>query len=125
MEAQVEAYGAVAYLRIENEVGEVTIALVGSKTRVAPLKDQSVARQELMGAVLAVKLAKSTLEALDGEIELETFYWTDSMVVLYWIYGEWYQWKTWVSNRCRLIQKASKKKQVENRKTPQTCVLGV
>jgi len=108
-DASTKAYGAVAYLRTENEVGEVTVALVGSKTRVAPLKDHSVARLELMGAVLAVKLAKSTLEALEGEIELETFYWTDSMVALYWIYGEWYQWKTWVSNRCRLIQEASEK----------------
>ena len=108
-DASTKAYGAVAYIRTENEVGEVSIALVGSKTRVVPLQGHSVARIELMGAVLAVKLAKSILESLKDEIDLEAFYWTDSMVVLYWVNRDWYLWKTWVANRCRIIQESSER----------------
>lgn len=64
----------------------------------------SIARLELLGAVTAVKLAIQIKKALGSEIALEIFYWTDSMVVLFWINGEWVLWKEWVSNRCRFIQ---------------------
>jgi hypothetical protein len=54
-----------------------------------------------------VKLAKSNEEAIGELINIEVFYWADSMVALYWINGEWYQWKTWVANRCRPIQETT------------------
>ena len=105
-DSSLKARGAVAYCRTEDEIGKVTISLLGSKTRVAPLQDHSVARLELLAAETAVKLAQSIIESLKEEIDLEVFFWTDSMVVLYWISGDWYMWKTRVSNRCRTIQEA-------------------
>ena len=105
-DASLKARGAVAYCRTENDAGKVNIALLGSKTRVAPLQDHSVARLELLAAELAVKIAQSIIKSLEGEIEFEVFFWTDSMVVLYWVSGEGYMWKTWVRNRAKMIQEA-------------------
>lgn len=47
-------------------------------------------------------------EAIGTEIELELFYWTDSMVTLYWINGEWYSLKVYVGNCVKLIQGSSR-----------------
>ena len=88
------------------------IAFGGSKARVTPTAgNHSIARLELLGAVTAVKLALQIQRALDPELELEIFFWTDSMVVLYWINGEWILWKEWVSNRSRFIQDNSARSQ--------------
>ena len=73
-DASLKARGAVAYCRTENDAGKVNIALLGSKTRVAPLQDHSVARLELLAAELAVKIAQSIIKSLEGEIEFEVFF---------------------------------------------------
>jgi len=107
-----DAHGAVAYFRSEYPGGEVHIAFGGSKARVTPTAgNHSIARLELLGAVTAVKLALQIQRALDPELELEIFFWTDSMVVLYWINGEWILWKEWVANRSRFIQENSARSQ--------------
>ena len=107
-----DARCAVAYLRSTNSSGKVHVAFVGSKAHVTPTKGSlSIARLELLGAVTAVKLATQIKNAMDPEITLEIVFWTDSMVVLYWIKGEWVLWKEWVGNRCRTIQENSKSSQ--------------
>ncbi|CAH2092355.1 unnamed protein product [Euphydryas editha] len=50
------AYAAVMYLRVVNEVENVYVSLVTAKTRVAPIKQVSIPRLELCGAVLLAKL---------------------------------------------------------------------
>ena len=59
-----------------------------------------------MAAELAVKLAQSIIKSLEGELEFKVFFWMDSMVVLYWVSGEWYTRKPWVRNRSNTIQEA-------------------
>ncbi|XP_068697068.1 uncharacterized protein [Montipora foliosa] len=54
-----DAYGACAYLRREFEDTTVECRLVGGKGRVASLKIQSICRLELMGALLAARLAET------------------------------------------------------------------
>ena len=56
-----DAYGACVYLRREFEDTTVECKLTAGKGRVAPLKTQSICRLDLMGALLAARLA-DTLE---------------------------------------------------------------
>ncbi|XP_067619637.1 uncharacterized protein [Eurosta solidaginis] len=83
VDASVDAYAAVVYLRAEKG-SIVSCCLVASKTRVAPLKPLSIPRLELMGAILGLRLSKFISEELSIFIEKRVF-WTDSKNVLCWI----------------------------------------
>ncbi|XP_067613175.1 uncharacterized protein [Eurosta solidaginis] len=83
VDASVDAYAAVVYLR-EEKGSIVSCCLVASKTRVAPLKPLSIPRLELMGAILGLRLSKFISEELSIFIEKRVF-WTDSKNVLCWI----------------------------------------
>ena len=92
------AYGAVVYLRSVDTTGAIHISLVISKTKVAPLKRQTIPRLELCGAVLVANLLDLTRQALDVPIS-KTFAWTDSTIVLCWLSGSPKRFKTFVGNR--------------------------
>lgn len=97
-DASEEAFGAAIYVRSKNEMGNWTIRLLCSKTRVAPLKGSTIPRLELCGALTLTQLAKKTAEA--WELENSSIYlWTDSMVVIGWLNSEAYNLKTYVANR--------------------------
>jgi hypothetical protein len=107
-DASVKAYGACAYARGKNEIGEVTTTFIGSMANVAPSSPPTLPRLELLGAVKAIKLMLAVKKAFAPELEFtETFFWTDSMIVLHWIKGEWYLWKPYVANRVRFVQEHS------------------
>ena len=53
------------------------------KGRVASLKVQSICRLELMGALIAARLAETLAAELMTKIEKITF-WSDSMTFLHW-----------------------------------------
>ncbi|GFV50616.1 integrase catalytic domain-containing protein [Trichonephila clavipes] len=57
-DASEKAYGSSIYLKSISALGEVKVCLVTSKSRVSPLKQISIPRLELCGAVLAAKLMK-------------------------------------------------------------------
>ena len=65
--ASKDAYGAVIYLRLASASG-VSIRFVASKTRVAPIKGQTIQRLELLGALLLVKLMSNVMQALEPEV---------------------------------------------------------
>ncbi|GFT64082.1 integrase catalytic domain-containing protein [Trichonephila clavipes] len=62
-DASEKAYGSSIYLKSISALGEVKVCLVTSKSRVSPLKQISIPRLELCGAVLAAKLMKKTFVA--------------------------------------------------------------
>lgn len=83
-DASVEAFAAVAYVRIEKSSGEIETRLVLSKTRVAPVKPISIAKLELNGALLGARIAEMLGKILREPIERRVL-WTDSTAVLGWI----------------------------------------
>ena len=108
-DASAKAYAAVVYLRTVHSIGDIEINLVASKTRVAPLKKQSIPRLELLGATLLARLMNSVLEALSSlAMNPSVFYWTDSYTVLCWIRNE-KTWKPYVNHRVQEIHKLTTK----------------
>lgn len=92
------AFGAVVYLRIIDVNGEVHVNLITAKTRVAPIKQVSIPRLELCGAVLLTKLLVEVSQVLDIP-KSHIFAWTDSEVVLAWLSAHPSKWKTFIANR--------------------------
>ncbi|XP_050555621.1 uncharacterized protein LOC118273288 [Spodoptera frugiperda] len=92
------AYAAVVYVRIIDREGQIHTTLVTSKTRVAPVKQVSIPRLELCGAVLLAKLLQEVASTL--EVPKQHLYaWTDSSVVLAWLSSHPSRWKTFIANR--------------------------
>jgi hypothetical protein len=97
------AYGACLYLRSVNQYGEVTIKLLCSKSRVAPVKKITLPRLELCGALLLARLVHKTVPVLNLKI-VRTLLWTDSTIVLSRLATSASKWKTFVANRVSQIQ---------------------
>ena len=100
-DASEKACAAVVYLCSTYEDGRIEVNLVASKTRVAPLKKQSIPWLELLGATILVRLAKAVQNALPQK--LESVYWVDSMTVLCWIKNV-KPWNQYVMNRVQEIR---------------------
>jgi len=76
------AYGTVAFLCREQDV-----SFVMAKARVAPLKQLTLPKLELMAVLMAARLCNFISVALKSprcSIQL----WTDSQIVLHWLRGE-------------------------------------
>ncbi|GBM21573.1 hypothetical protein AVEN_181323-1, partial [Araneus ventricosus] len=57
------------------------------KSRIAPLKDDTISRLELLAALVGARLRKSIVDAL-GWTTVKCFYFSDSTTVLTWITKE-------------------------------------
>ncbi|GFX16434.1 integrase_H2C2 domain-containing protein [Trichonephila clavipes] len=108
--ASEKAYGSSIYLKSIFALGEVKVCLVTSKSRVSPLKQISLPRLELCGAVLAAKLMKKMKEALNLQITAVHF-WSDSTILISWIHRESRELKTFVANRVSKIHQLSSRDQ--------------
>lgn len=74
--------------------GKTRVRLVASKTRVAPLKELSIPRLELMSARILAQLMDTIRVALQSQLEIDGVkFWLDSKTALSWIQnkGEWKQ----------------------------------
>ena len=103
-DASERAYGACVYLRVSKPDRSFSSTLVISKVKVAPLKNLTIPRLELMGSLLCARLLVFVRKAL--KLSEDTVYvcWTDSMVALSWIKGESHRLKQFVGNRVAEIQ---------------------
>ncbi|XP_046615426.1 uncharacterized protein LOC124302902 [Neodiprion virginianus] len=107
-DASEAAYGACIYIRSCSQGNQYTTRLLCAKSRVAPLKNVSLPRLELCGAVLLARLAQKITQAFTLQIDTK-YYWSDSKIALSWIAGEACQWKTFVANRVAEIHELTDK----------------
>ncbi|GFY01348.1 integrase catalytic domain-containing protein [Trichonephila clavipes] len=107
-DASIKAYGAVSYVRLRT-FDKISVHLLASKSRVAPLKVLTLPRLELMGALLAARLAKEISRVLNEKISTTNYFWTDSTIALSWIQGPSNRWKVFVANRVKEIRSLTEK----------------
>ncbi|XP_071837463.1 uncharacterized protein [Apostichopus japonicus] len=105
-DASEKAYGAVSYLRTIYEDGAVHCGIVMAKAHLAPLRQVTIPRLELTAATLSVKLDTMIRRELGARID-ESFFWTDSAIVLSYISNQEKRFKTFVANRVALIHEGS------------------
>ncbi len=97
-DASENAYAVVVYIMQK----EILLSLVAAKTKVAPLKRQSIPRLELCGAQLLAKLLLNVSNGLQIGMS-HCFAWTDSTFILHWLDGSPRCFKTFAGNRVSYI----------------------
>ncbi|GFT69343.1 pro-Pol polyprotein [Trichonephila clavipes] len=107
-DASIKAYGAVSYVRLRT-FDKISVDLLTSKSRVAPLKVLTLPRLELMGALLAARLAKKASRVLIEKISKTNYFWTDSTIALRWIQDPSNRWKVFVANPVKEIRSLTDK----------------
>ena len=105
-DASERAYAAAIYLRSVYRNGDVKVCLISSKTRVAPLKRQTIPRLELLGATILARLINVVMNCLTSNPEM--YCWTDSHTVLCWIKND-RPWRQYVRHRVDEIRKLTHK----------------
>jgi len=99
-DASLTAYGAVAFL-----CNDANISFVIAKSRVAPLKQLTLPKLELMGTLTAARLCDFVVQALHP-LSLSTYFWSDSQIILHWIKGDKHT-NTFVNHRVTEILRFS------------------
>ena len=103
-DASSSAYAAVVYLVIKSRIS-THVQLIASKARVAPLKQQTIPRLELLAALILARLTARIKTALEQCLVISCVCcWTDSKNVLYWIKRKDKEWKQFVNHRVAEIR---------------------
>lgn len=101
------AFGACIFVRSIDSTGDCQVNLLCAKTRVAPLKVQTIPRLELCGALLLAELANKVKISLNIPFK-KIYYWCDSTITLAWIKSQSQHFKIFVANRISQIQSLTK-----------------
>ena len=105
-DASMMAYGAVSYLRTTDSTGHIRCFLLMAKSRLSPIKQQTIPRLELTAATLSIRLDFMIRRELSLPVESSTF-WTDSMCVMRYVANENRRFHTFVENRVSIIREGS------------------
>ncbi|XP_012156705.1 uncharacterized protein LOC105664808 [Ceratitis capitata] len=102
-DASIRAYSCSVYLRTQSSHGQVDVHLLTSKSRVAPVKKQSLPKLELCDDhLLACLYAK--MKDIFSTGSVTTYFLTDSQLVLHWLQQYSITLSTFVGNRVSDIQ---------------------
>ena len=104
-DASEDGYCVAVYVRVKSKEG-IWPTLLTAKSRVTPLKTESIARLELIGCVLATRLVAAVLQEYPTTPE-NVFFWTDSTNCLDWIKQSAKCFKAFVAHRIGEIQNAT------------------
>ena len=103
-DSSLSEYITVVFLRATSGAS-IQTAFAASKTRVAPLCQLTIARLELLSALILSRLIATVEEALKPLVAIEMIYcWTYSTTALHWIIGTNKELKTFVENRVKEIR---------------------
>lgn len=105
-DGSMKAFGAVAYVRWRLMDGSTECALVTSKSKLAPLRQVTIPRIELCGAVLACRLRQFIEEEMEWSFD-SIIHITDSEIVRGQIQRDSFRFNTYVGNRIAEIQEKS------------------
>ena len=105
-DASENGFGACIFLRATYSSDNVSVALVIGKSRVAPLRQLSIPRLELQGAVMATRLVITVREELNYQ-DVPVIYWSDSQTVLQWIHSKTCRYHAFVAHRITEISETS------------------
>ena len=100
------AMGGCIYLVCTDQDGKIHSNLILGKTRNRPSKEHSIPRLELISAVLLTNMMAHVQKVFKVPAENVHFF-TDSEVVLYWLYSGDMSWKPFVANQVKKIKKGS------------------
>ncbi|XP_062535738.1 uncharacterized protein LOC134204943 [Armigeres subalbatus] len=103
-DASCAAYGSCIYLRCVQKDGAVSVRLLCSKSRIAPLRRLTMPRLELCAAVTLARLVSTVISILKIEIH-DVKLWSDSQIVLAWLKKSPDQLHVYVKNRVVEINK--------------------
>lgn len=98
-------YAAVVYARMIDAPVDNCIFLLGSKTKLAPLKSLTVPRLELNATVLLARWLGRLSNILASQLNIiGTHAWSDSTIVLSWLTVPHESFKPYVSNRAHQVK---------------------
>ncbi|KAI5747455.1 hypothetical protein M8J77_014784 [Diaphorina citri] len=104
-DASQQAYGAMVFSRVLLPTGEIKIELICAKSKVAPVKIESIPRLELCGLLLLSELMKVVLDTYSNRYSIDKiYYFTDSTVALCWAHSSPHLYHVFVANRISKIQ---------------------
>ena len=99
------AYSAVIYARTIYK-DKMAVKFVSTKLQVVSNKGLSFPRTELLSCLLLSKLVSAVVNTMSVEVVVsKTVCWTDSLVALWWIKRVDENWKVWVENRVKKLEK--------------------
>lgn len=99
-------YGCCIYVSSYDANENCVSRLVCSKSRIAPLRKQTIPRLELCASVLLAQLMEKVNNSLNIEFK-QLFFWTDSNVTLFRIKSHPARYAAFVANRVSQIQETS------------------
>ena len=103
-DASQKAFGAVIYLRVECK-NDVQVNIFAAKSRVAPLKAQTLPRLELLGGLVLSKLHNHVISSLESVVEVKSSHFhSDSKTTLCWIRNKERKFKQFVEERTKRIR---------------------
>ena len=101
-DASEKGYGCVLYVRVVGQNDSVFVNFVCSKSRVAPIKVQTIPRLELCASLLLAQVVKKAVCAMEIKFH-KIYFWTDSEITLHRIKSTSGRFEVFVSNRITKI----------------------
>lgn len=98
-------YAAVVYVRMADVDVNASVFLIGTKTKLAPMKSLTIPRLELNAALLLARWLSRVRDILAPQLNIVGINaWSDSTVVLSWLGAPHEAFKIYVSNRVHQIR---------------------